>query len=113
MLAVDKILFPTDFSRCSRQAFNEALFLAGELEAELTASVPAGLETSCHVTSGRAASDIVQTVEALGSDLVVNATHGLTGLSRLLFGSTAEEVVRETSCPVFTVKPFGRSLVAS
>ena len=38
-------------------------------------------------------------------DLVVMGTHGRTGVSHLLMGSTAEKVVRTNSCPVLTVKP--------
>jgi nucleotide-binding universal stress UspA family protein len=36
-------------------------------------------------------------------DLVVMGTHGRQGMDRLLSGSVSEEVVRGTSCPVFTV----------
>ncbi len=42
--------------------------------------------------------------------MIVLSTHGLSGIERLLMGSTAEEVVRTAACPVFTVKPFGKSL---
>ena len=37
-------------------------------------------------------------------DLIVMATHGRTGLSHLLVGSTAERVVRHAPCPVLTVR---------
>jgi nucleotide-binding universal stress UspA family protein len=37
-------------------------------------------------------------------DLIVLATHGRTGLDRLLFGSTAEQVVRYAPCPVLSVR---------
>lgn len=37
-------------------------------------------------------------------DLVILATHGHTGLTHLLLGSTAEMVVRTAPCPVLTVK---------
>lgn len=37
-------------------------------------------------------------------ELIVMATHGHTGLSHLLLGSTAELVVRTARCPVLTVK---------
>ena len=37
-------------------------------------------------------------------DLVIVATHGHTGLTHLLLGSTAEMVVRTAPCPVLTVK---------
>jgi nucleotide-binding universal stress UspA family protein len=38
-------------------------------------------------------------------DLVVVGTHGHAGVSKLLFGSVAEEVFRRTSCPVLVVGP--------
>lgn len=37
-------------------------------------------------------------------DLIVIGTHGRKGLDRVLFGSTAERVVRNSSCPVLTVR---------
>ena len=37
--------------------------------------------------------------------LIVIGTHGRTGLSHLLIGSTAERVVQHASCPVLSVKP--------
>jgi nucleotide-binding universal stress UspA family protein len=37
-------------------------------------------------------------------DLIIMGTHGRTGLSHLLSGSVAENVVRNASCPVMTVK---------
>lgn len=38
-------------------------------------------------------------------DLVVVGTHGREGVSKLLMGSTAEEVFRRAACPVITVGP--------
>jgi nucleotide-binding universal stress UspA family protein len=37
--------------------------------------------------------------------LIVLATHGRTGVKRLLIGNVAEKVVRHALCPVLTVKP--------
>ncbi len=37
-------------------------------------------------------------------DLIVISTHGRTGLSHVLIGSTAEAIVRNAPCPVLTVK---------
>lgn len=36
-------------------------------------------------------------------DLLIIATHGRSGFSRLLIGSVAEKVVRQCPCPVLTV----------
>lgn len=38
-------------------------------------------------------------------DLIVLATHGRTGVKRLLIGNVAEKVVRYALCPVLTIKP--------
>jgi len=68
--------------------------------------------TRFHVVRGNPGRDIDDFAREHRSDLIVIATHGLTGLSHLLLGSVAEKVVRSAPCPVFTVKSFGRSLVA-
>jgi nucleotide-binding universal stress UspA family protein len=64
------------------------------------------------VRSGRAASEIVRFAKEEASDMIVIATHGLSGLERLMFGSTAEQVVRTAPCPVFTVRSYGKSLLS-
>lgn len=63
------------------------------------------------VTSGRVASEVAAFAREHESDMVVISTHGLSGLERMLTGSTTEQVVRSVDCPVFTVKAFGRSLL--
>lgn len=45
-------------------------------------------------------------------DLIVVATHGRTGLSHALIGSTAERIVRFAPCPVLTVKDLDHGFVA-
>ena len=37
-------------------------------------------------------------------DLIIISTHGQTGIKHLLFGSTAEKVVRKAPCPVLTLR---------
>ena len=57
------------------------------------------------IAHGRASSAIIEYAKSNGIDLIVIATHGRTGLEHLIFGSTAERVVRESPCPVLTVRP--------
>ena len=64
-----------------------------------------GLNVEEVVAHGEAASEIVRVAKERAVDLIVIASHGRTGLGRILFGSTAEAVVRHAACPVLVVKP--------
>lgn len=64
----------------------------------------AGLQVEEVITHGDAASEIVRVAKERNVDLIVVSSHGRTGLGRILFGSTAEAVVRHASCPVLVVK---------
>jgi len=48
--------------------------------------------------------EILRTAKDKEVDLIVVGTHGRTGLDHVLFGSTAEKVVRRASCPVVSVR---------
>jgi nucleotide-binding universal stress UspA family protein len=65
----------------------------------------AGLEVEQVVAHGDAASEIVRVARERGADLIVISSHGRAGLGRIIFGSTAESVVRHAHCPVLVVKP--------
>lgn len=47
---------------------------------------------------------IVEHADAVHADLIAMGTQGLSGLNRLLLGSTAERVVAAAPCPVLTVR---------
>lgn len=63
-----------------------------------------GIETTAEVRKGTPYEEILAYIEDEGIDLVVMGTHGKRGLTRVLLGSTAEEVVRRSPVPVLTVK---------
>jgi Universal stress protein family len=44
--------------------------------------------------------EILRTADAERVDLIVIATHGLTGWRRLAFGSVTDKIVRTADCPV-------------
>jgi nucleotide-binding universal stress UspA family protein len=77
-----------------------------ELQRMLSEVVPidASVGYEHRLLLGSPASAIVHLAEKEGVDMIVMPTHGRTGLSRLLMGSVAEEVVRKAKCPVLTVK---------
>ncbi len=41
--------------------------------------------------------------------MIVIGTHGRSGMEHIIFGSTAEKVVRKAHCPVLSVKPASDS----
>jgi nucleotide-binding universal stress UspA family protein len=53
---------------------------------------------------GRAACYIVQEAEKWPADLIVMGTHGLRGISRLVMGSDAENVLRTSKVTLLLVK---------
>ncbi len=52
--------------------------------------------------------EIIKMAKEKSADLVVIGTHGRTGIDHMLFGSTAEKVVRKAPCPVLTVRIAGK-----
>ena len=64
---------------------------------------PEHFETA-RVETGSPFEEIVAAARALNTDVIIIATHGYTGLRRVLLGSTAERVIRYSPCPVLTVR---------
>jgi len=54
--------------------------------------------------TGDPATAIANLAKSENVDLIVMGTHGRTGLTRILMGSVAEAVVRQSLCPVLTYK---------
>ena len=63
-----------------------------------------GIDAESVFVSGTAYIEIVKTAKELDVDLITLATHGRTGLSHLVFGSTAEKISRLAPCPVLVAK---------
>jgi nucleotide-binding universal stress UspA family protein len=59
---------------------------------------------------GDAALEILRLAKESKCDLIVLGTHGRTGLSRLVVGSVAEQILRNATCPVLTVKSPQRDI---
>lgn len=130
MIQVRRILYPTDFSSYSNQAYFHAVGLAETYRASLTvvyvvtpASPEAGrgrdywLGQLQHVRpaderiavhhvllEGDPAGEISRYAADAGIDVIVIGTHGRTGVDRLVMGSVAEKVMREAPCSVLVVK---------
>jgi len=128
-----KILFCTDFSKHSEQAYEYALSLAREYNAELTmlhvldeipsdsnvqsevARVQAQLEQAVNdearsackvkvaVRIGKPYEQVIQTAVEAQTDLIVMGVRGRNALDLALFGSTTHRVIQLGPCPVLAV----------
>jgi len=56
-----------------------------------------------HLREGEPFLEILEVAKCIKSDLIVMGTHGWTGLTRILMGSVAEQVLRKAACPVLTI----------
>jgi nucleotide-binding universal stress UspA family protein len=133
MINVRKILYATDFSSYSNQAYFHAVALADHHRASLTVAyvfspgqasagkgegdkgywkaqleqirpVDSRIKVQHVMLEGDPAGEIVKFAASQGINLIVMGTHGRTGLERLLMGSVAEKVMREAPCSVLVVK---------
>jgi nucleotide-binding universal stress UspA family protein len=81
-----------------------------QLQAFVAAS-PGAAGVELAVTDSVSVRDaILKQAEELRADLIVLGSHGFTGLTRLVLGSTAEAVLRHTSVPVLIV-PMGAAVL--
>ena len=71
----------------------------------------AGVKCSASIETGVASETILEAIDANGIDLAILGTSELRGSKRLVFGPTAEAVMRKASCPIMTVGPVAADLV--
>jgi len=80
-----------------------------ELRAFVAKTLPAGKTKATPiryaVETGDAARMIASAAKRFQSDLIVMGTHGLSGLERVLIGSTTERMLRRASLPVLAIPP--------
>ena len=56
------------------------------------------------VLSGRASDQIVTYADDIKAEMIVMATHGHSGLTHIVLGSTTENVLRHAKCPVLSIR---------
>jgi nucleotide-binding universal stress UspA family protein len=108
MIALERILIPTDFSEPSDVALTYGLELARAFRATaIVIHVVKGdlpeVQTTVIVSSAPADA-IAGYARDADIDLIVIGTHGRGGMAHFLSGSVAERVVRIAPCPVLTAR---------
>lgn len=71
-----------------------------------------GVRVTVQVRRGEPVLEILASVKETGADLIAMTTHGRSGLGRLLFGSVAEAVLRQSEVPVFLMRLTEKSVAA-
>ena len=105
---VEPVVYPPDFSmgQIAVPSINIDLDQRANEELENLASkeIPPELKVNVIVKTGKPFIEIIDTATEKDIDLIVIATHGHSGMEHILFGSTAEKVVRKAPCPVLTLR---------
>ncbi len=105
---VEPVIYPPDFSmgqiaipsvdlEMDKRAVEELNKLAQK-------EIPTDVKVHPIVKTGKPFLEIIETASEEDIDLIIIASHGHTGVEHLLFGSTAEKVVRKAPCPVLTLR---------
>jgi nucleotide-binding universal stress UspA family protein len=94
---------PIESERTALEVFSTA---QAYLEKVVSRLKQDGCRTRFQVLEGDPADAIMDFADREKVDIIVMSTHGRSGLSRLLMGSVAEKVARETSYPVLLIKPM-------
>ncbi len=105
---IEPMVYPTDFSM-GQIAVPEITDDIGakaekDLEELIETKIGGKVKAEKIIRTGRPFLEIIETAAEVDADLIIIAIHGLTGMEHLLFGSTAEKVVRKAPCPVLTLR---------
>jgi nucleotide-binding universal stress UspA family protein len=126
-LTFQRLLVAIDGSPCSEAAWREALSLSRAWVSHLVAvsvaqkdaEVPEvqeilqkvqgeadreGIPLDTLILKGAPGEALIRAAQARGSDLLILGSRGRTGLSRLIMGSVAEQIIGQARCPVLIVK---------
>ena len=87
------------------EAVHEAEEYLATLKKELVAEGIGPIET--RVWQGAAAPAIIDAARRHHAELIVMTSHGRSGISRLVFGSVAEAVLRGSRVPILLIRPTG------
>ncbi|MBF0529071.1 MAG: universal stress protein [Deltaproteobacteria bacterium] len=64
-----------------------------------------GIQVTATVIPGYPGEAILDYAQANKIDMIIMGTHGRKGVEKIIFGSVAEHVVKNSTIPVLTIKP--------
>jgi nucleotide-binding universal stress UspA family protein len=105
---VEPVIYPPDFSmgQIAIPSVNAEWDLKAKEELEKLGKqeIPGSIKVSIIIKTGKPFLEIIDAAAEENIDLIIIATHGHSGVEHILFGSTAEKVVRKAPCPVLTLR---------
>jgi len=105
---VEPIIYPADFSmgQVALPSMDIDLHSRAEVELKNLAKIftDSVVQIKTIIKTGKPFVEINDYAAEKNIDLIIIATHGHTGVEHILFGSTAEKVVRKAPCPVLTLR---------
>lgn len=105
---VEPVIYPPDFSMGQVALPTVDLDLntraKEELDKLVKTEINSTLKARTTVRTGKPFVEIIECAKEEDIDLIIIATHGHSGVEHILFGSTAEKVVRKAPCPVLTLR---------
>lgn len=105
---VEPVIYPADFGfgQIGFPSIEEEMKKKGleELEKLASSEIQDTIKWEIAVEVGKPFVEINRVAKEKNIDLIIIATHGHTGIEHVLFGSTAEKVVRKAPCPVLSIR---------
>ena len=115
LYVVEPTIYPADFSfgQIGMPNVENELRVKGEQELQelITTEIKGVVPAEGLVKVGLPFVEVVSYAKEESIELIIVATHGHTGVEHVLFGSTAEKIVRKAPCPVLVVRSDERDFV--
>jgi len=115
LYVVEPTIYPADFSfgQIGMPNVENELRVKGEQELQelITKEIKGAVPSEALVKVGLPFVEVVSFAKDEGIELIIVATHGHTGVEHVLFGSTAEKIVRKAPCPVLVVRSEEKDFV--
>ncbi len=93
-----------DFTPLQNASVKAAEGYVAKVQSQLSSE---GLNVSSEVLVGRAAETIMEFAKKNAVDIIAIATHGRSGISRWVFGSVADKLLRSSHVPILMIRPAG------
>jgi nucleotide-binding universal stress UspA family protein len=91
-----------DYSMLRKSNFEKMQRYLEEITARVTLK---GVGVAARILEGNAAEMIIDYVKKNAVDLIVIATHGYSGMKKLMFGSVALQVLHDSYVPILLIRP--------